>query len=65
MPERSEDKSPMQHIVSILSFDCFKRGDLVSIALNTRELPLIYDGSLHSVEQAIVVFSLLVLASPC
>lgn len=63
MPERSDDKSPMQHIVSILSFGCFKRGDLVSIALNTWELPLIYDGELHSVEQAIVVFSLLVLAS--
>lgn len=63
MTERSDDKSPMQHIVSILSFGCSKRGDLVSIAPNTRELPLIYNGELHSVKQPIVVFFLLVLAS--
>ena len=63
MPERSSDKSPMQHLVSVLSFGCLKKGDLVSIALNTWELPLIYDGELHSAEQAVAVFSLLAIAT--
>ncbi|KAB5542785.1 heterokaryon incompatibility protein-domain-containing protein, partial [Coniochaeta sp. 2T2.1] len=63
MPDAVSSRSPMQHLVSILSFGCKFKGDLVSIALNTWELPLLYDGVISTVEDAIVTFSLLTIAS--
>jgi hypothetical protein len=63
LPERTNTKAPMQQLVSILSFGCQEKGDLVSIALNTWELPLNYDGKLDAVEQGTLVFSLLAIAS--
>ncbi|OIW27110.1 hypothetical protein CONLIGDRAFT_672521 [Coniochaeta ligniaria NRRL 30616] len=63
LPERDNSSSPMQHLVSVLSFGCQKKGDLVSIALNTWEIPLLYDGEINTVEHAILVFSLLTIAS--
>ncbi|KAH8901810.1 hypothetical protein BR93DRAFT_973219 [Coniochaeta sp. PMI_546] len=63
LPERDSVSSPMQHLVSILPFGCQNKGDLVSIALNTWKTPLLYDGEIHTIEHAIVVFSLLAIAS--
>lgn len=35
MPDVRPDISAMQHLVSVLSARCYKKGDLMSIALNT------------------------------
>ncbi|KAK4153782.1 heterokaryon incompatibility protein-domain-containing protein [Chaetomidium leptoderma] len=64
MPNRDEGVSAMQHLVSIMSFGCFKKGDLMSIALNTAGIPLYFDGEdMSYVEEVVWEFSLLVLAS--
>lgn len=64
MPNPSADVSAMQHLVSILSFGCVKKRDLLSIALNTAGIPLCFDGeNIQFVEEVIWKFSLLVLAS--
>ncbi|KAL2135132.1 hypothetical protein VTI74DRAFT_9725 [Chaetomium olivicolor] len=64
MPDMGNTDSAMQHLVSILSFGCLLKRDLISIALNTAGIPLYFDGEdIQSVEDAIWKFSLLVLAS--
>ncbi|KAK4141459.1 uncharacterized protein C8A04DRAFT_14063 [Dichotomopilus funicola] len=64
MPDRGSRVSSMQHLVSVLASECWKKGDLMSIALNTAGIPLYYagDGAL-CVEEVIWKFSLLVLAA--
>lgn len=64
LPNTGPDDSAMQHLVNLLSFGCFKKGDLISIALNTAGIPLCYGGGdIQCVEDIIWIFSLLVLAS--
>ncbi|KAK4135995.1 hypothetical protein BT67DRAFT_229024 [Trichocladium antarcticum] len=64
MPNTNPDESALQHLVSVLSFGCFKKGDLMSIALNTAGIPLYFGGQdVQSVEEIIWRYSLLVLAS--
>ncbi|KAJ1323293.1 HET domain-containing protein [Microdochium nivale] len=65
MPERSDACSAMQHLVSILSFGCLYRGDLISIALNTSGIPLVFLGAskVRSVGDAVWMFALLTLAA--
>ncbi|KFY47142.1 hypothetical protein V495_02079 [Pseudogymnoascus sp. VKM F-4514 (FW-929)] len=64
MPDASTNVSPLQHLVSILSFGCVNNGDLLSIALNTAKIPVNFDGQdIQYVEEVIWKFSLLVLAS--
>jgi len=55
--------SPMQHLVNVLSSKCSRKGDLISIALNTSSIPLYYDGEVTTVEDVIWIFSILVLAA--
>ncbi|KAK4215474.1 heterokaryon incompatibility protein-domain-containing protein [Rhypophila decipiens] len=55
--------SAMQHVSSILAFGCFKKGDLMSIALNTAGIPLSFSGDVSGVEDVIWMFSVLVMAS--
>ncbi|KAK3313017.1 heterokaryon incompatibility protein-domain-containing protein, partial [Apodospora peruviana] len=57
------DTSALQHLVNILSFGCFLKGDLMSIALNTSGIPLCFDGKLDAPDDIIWIFSLLVLAA--
>ncbi|KFY32521.1 hypothetical protein V493_00111 [Pseudogymnoascus sp. VKM F-4281 (FW-2241)] len=64
MPDAGTNVSPLQHLVSILSFGCVNNGDLLSIALNTAKIPVNFDGQdIQYVEEVIWKFSLLVLAS--
>lgn len=64
MPEGPWEKtSPMQHLMSILKFGCFKQGDLMSIALNTSGVPLAFTGDDTPLRDVIWMFSLLVLAA--
>jgi hypothetical protein len=60
---KSPDLSSMQHLINILSSRCSKKGDLISIALNTSSIPLYYEGDVTTVEDVIWIFSLLVLAT--
>jgi hypothetical protein len=57
------NSSSMQHVVSLLTFGCLKKGDLMSIALNTSGLPLYFKGDASTLEEVIWIFSLLVLAT--
>ncbi|KAK4120713.1 hypothetical protein N657DRAFT_674114 [Parathielavia appendiculata] len=64
LPERRVTVSAMQHLVTILPFDCLKKGDLMSIALNTAGIPLYFDGSgCQTVQEVIWTFTVLVLAA--
>ncbi|KAK3988742.1 heterokaryon incompatibility protein-domain-containing protein [Cladorrhinum sp. PSN332] len=64
MPDKTDGVSPLQHLISVVSFGCFRKGDLMSIALNTAGIPLFFDGEeVHSVEDIKWMFSLLVVAS--
>jgi hypothetical protein len=64
VPTPNTGVSALQHLIDILSFGCFKTRDLLSIALNTAEIPLTFDGEdIQCVEEVIWKFSLLVLAS--
>ncbi|KAH6844508.1 hypothetical protein B0I37DRAFT_295593, partial [Chaetomium sp. MPI-CAGE-AT-0009] len=64
LPDVNPGVTPMQHLVSVLSANCFKKGDLMSIALNTASIPLYYAGEdIQSVEEVIWKFSTLVLAA--
>jgi hypothetical protein len=47
--------SAMQELVSILSFDCDQKADLMSMAVNTSRIPLSYSGHLDTVEDVIWV----------
>ncbi|KAH7010905.1 uncharacterized protein B0I36DRAFT_389804 [Microdochium trichocladiopsis] len=62
-PERGAACSAMQHLVSIMSFGCTFKGDLMSIALNTSSIPLVFRGSAECVEDVIWMFALLVIAA--
>ncbi|KAM7186695.1 hypothetical protein V8F33_011682 [Rhypophila sp. PSN 637] len=53
----------MQHVANIIGFGCLKKGDLMSIALNTAGIPLSFNGEVSGVEDVIWMFSLLVIAS--
>ncbi|KAM7196279.1 Heterokaryon incompatibility protein (HET) domain containing protein [Naviculisporaceae sp. PSN 640] len=55
--------SAMQHLIHVLSSGCLKKGDLMSIALNTSGIPLAFVGELSAVEDVMWIFSLLVLAT--
>jgi hypothetical protein len=57
------NSSSMQHVVNLFNFGCLKKGDLMSIALNTSGLPLYYKGDASTLEDVIWMFSLLVLAT--
>ncbi|KAK4459465.1 heterokaryon incompatibility protein-domain-containing protein [Cladorrhinum samala] len=60
----TEQCSPLQHLASITIFDCFRKADLMSIALNTAGIALYFDGQdVQSIEDVKWVFSLLVLAA--
>ncbi|KAK4225286.1 heterokaryon incompatibility protein-domain-containing protein [Podospora fimiseda] len=65
VPDHTFGVSPLQHLVSVASLACLKKGDLISIALNTAGIPLFFDGNEHvnTVEDVKWMFSLLVLAS--
>jgi hypothetical protein len=64
LPDGRATVSAMQHLVSVLSFGCFKKGDLISIALNTAGIPLYFDGEdVQCVEEVIWRFTLLALAA--
>ncbi|KAK3290824.1 uncharacterized protein B0H64DRAFT_292683, partial [Chaetomium fimeti] len=64
LPDTNLDATTMQHLVNVLSTNCFKKGDLMSIALNTASIPLYYAGEdIQSVEEVIWKFSTLVLAA--
>jgi hypothetical protein len=60
---KSPDLSPMQRLVNVLSSRCSRKGDLISIALNTSSIPLYYDGDVTTVEDVVWIFSSLVLAT--
>lgn len=64
-PYGNANTSLMQHLASILPFGCFKKGDLISIALNTSGLPLFFrgHGEINTEEDVIWVFSVLTLAA--
>ena len=61
--QREPDDSAMQHVVNIMRFGCFMKGDLMSIALNTSGIPLYFSGNVSTVEDVVWIFSLLVLAT--
>ncbi|KAK4119799.1 hypothetical protein N657DRAFT_693430 [Parathielavia appendiculata] len=64
MPDGRATVSAMQHLISVLSFGILKKGDLISIALNTAGIPLYFDGGdVRHVEEVIWLFTLLVLAA--
>lgn len=63
MPKLHDDYSAMQHLANIATSGCLHKGDLISIALNTSSIPLVFTGQLKLVEDVIWTFSLLVLAS--
>ncbi|KAK4164737.1 hypothetical protein QBC43DRAFT_46382 [Cladorrhinum sp. PSN259] len=64
MPDKPGEVSALQHLLSVISFGCFKKADLMSIALNTAGIPLFFDGEdVHSVADVKWMFTLLVLAS--
>ena len=63
MAQRDPNESAMQHLVSILSFGCFFQGDLLSIALNTSNVPLCLVGNVTAMDEIIWIFSVLVLAA--
>lgn len=68
MPERGgpEATSALQHVVSALRADCSQKADLVSIALNTASVPLVFSAGgqygVTTVEDVVWVFTMLVLA---
>ncbi len=55
--------SLMQYLESIIRLDCSKKGDMVSIALNTARLPLVYSGHANTGEEVIWIMALLTIAS--
>ncbi|KAK3320284.1 heterokaryon incompatibility protein-domain-containing protein, partial [Cercophora scortea] len=55
--------SAMQHLVSIVSFGCFNKGDLISIALNTAQIPLFFRGDVEFEDDVLWIFSVLMLAA--
>ncbi|KAK4446954.1 hypothetical protein QBC34DRAFT_355891 [Podospora aff. communis PSN243] len=61
----NENASAMEHLASVIQFGCLHKGDLISIALNTSGIPLIFSGQ-HNVktdEDTIWLFSVLTLAA--
>lgn len=58
-----DNSSPMYHLVSIHLFGCAKQGDLISIALNTSNIPVAFTGEATNLGDVIWLFTLLVLAS--
>ncbi|KAK0744777.1 heterokaryon incompatibility protein-domain-containing protein, partial [Apiosordaria backusii] len=63
LPGANSNESLLQHMISVFSFGCLMKGDLVCIALNTAAIPLFYDGKdICSIEEVIWMASLLVLA---
>jgi len=70
MPDSASKTSVIKHLLSVVSFGCLKKGDLISIALNTAGVPLYFkhddvqpDPVSVTVDDVIWKFSLLVLAS--
>jgi hypothetical protein len=55
--------SLMQYLEGIVSLGCLKKEDMVSIALNTARLPLVYSGHLNTSEEVIWIMALLAIAS--
>jgi hypothetical protein len=53
----------IHHLVALLSFGCTKSEDLLSIAMNTAGVPLIFKGNGESTEEVIWAFSILSIAS--
>ncbi|KAK5653812.1 hypothetical protein OQA88_7970 [Cercophora sp. LCS_1] len=64
-PSDNANASPMEHLASIMDFGCLYKGDLISIALNTSGIPLVFNGQkdVETEEDAIWLFSVLTLAA--
>jgi len=64
-PDTDDNVSVMSHLAQILPAGCSDKGDLVSIALNTSNIPLFYKSNLKvkTVGEAIYVVSVLALAA--
>lgn len=62
-PEDDPAVSAMQHFLSIMNLGCSMKEDLVSIALNTSAIPLVFRGSLATMEDALWIFAAVVLAT--
>jgi hypothetical protein len=57
------DLSSMEHLVNVPSSGCSRKGDLISIALNTSGIPIYYEGNVAVMGDVIWIYSLLVLAT--
>ena len=55
--------SLMQYQEGLVRLGCTKKEDMVSIALNTARLPLVYSGHLNTCDEVIWIMALLTLAS--
>jgi hypothetical protein len=55
--------SLMEYLEGIVSLCCSEKKDMVSIALNTARLPLVYNGHLNTCEEVIWIMALLAIAS--
>ncbi|KFA70164.1 hypothetical protein S40285_08170 [Stachybotrys chlorohalonatus IBT 40285] len=62
-PDIHIQRSAIHHIYSILASGCLRKEDLISIALNTSNTPLVFTGRLETTEEAAWIFTLVVLAS--
>lgn len=56
-------RTAMQHICTVMASGCLKKEDLISIALNTSNTPLVFTGRLNAIEDAVWIFALVVLAT--
>lgn len=63
LPRDHDRRSTLHHICSVLASGCLRKEDLISIALNTSNTPLVFTGRLETVEEAAWIFSLVVMAS--
>lgn len=55
--------SLMQYLESIIRLNCSKKGDMVSIALNTARLPLVYSSYANTIKEVIWIMALLTITS--
>ena len=62
LPDNSPKSSLVKHLAGLAPFRCLKREDLLSIALNTSNLPLLFHGKLDAYEDIYWIASLLDIA---
>ncbi|KAI9776245.1 MAG: hypothetical protein M1839_000478 [Geoglossum umbratile] len=65
LPDHHPDSSLMTYLVTISSFDCLYKTDMIAIAINSSRIPLVFRGSIDPAfpEIRFWIFALLALAS--